>query len=247
MASDTPNLGLNRPDAGAPDWNTPLNENFDLIDLYAGAGRFGRRMVRIIFGAGTAMHIFGDTATVTGTPTAISATATEPLLLNCASGGVSGNEAGISGGAIYRSGQGRRILFQAYVKFEETTFIRVWIGLGNQTLATQVGADDPAGRCAGFQFSTPRADTNWKCVTKDNVTQNLQDSGVAFSTSGTLFEIYFDDTNSQVLFYINGALVKALTANLPGDVNLAYVIAVETQEGVAKNIRIAYVNIFSAK
>jgi len=247
MATDTPNLGLNRPDARAPDWNTATNENFDLIDLYALAGRFGRRVTRIIFGVGTAMHVLGDSATVTGTPSAIQADASEPLLLNCASGAVSGNEAGISGGSIYRSGQNRRILFQAYVKFQETTFLRAWIGLGNQVLATQVGADDPAGRYAGFQFSTPRADTNWKCVTKDNVTQNLQDSGVAFSTTGTLFEIYFDDPNNQILFYINGVLVKTLTANLPGDVNLAYVIAVETQEAVAKNIRVAWVNIFSVK
>lgn len=55
---------------------------------------------------------------------------------------------------------------------------RLFVGFSDQTLAVMNASDNPAGHYAGLQFSTNRGDTNFKFVTKDGVTQNLQDVGI---------------------------------------------------------------------
>lgn len=248
VPTDTPNLGLNRPDPGSSGWDVPLNENFDLLDLYTQQMPNQRRLTYVIYpGSGTAMDIAGDIATVTGTATAIAPDASDPTMMNLVSAAVSGNEAGLNGNVNYRSAASRRLLLQTYAKLQETSNVRAWICLTDQTLATQAGSDNPAGNYACFRYSTPASDANWKAVTKDGTTQNVADTGVAISTSGTRLEIEFDDTNSKINFRINGTLKNTLTANLPGAANLRYVVVDETQEAVAKNIRLAWVAVASAK
>jgi hypothetical protein len=248
VPTDTPNLGLNRPDPGSSGWDVPLNENFDLLDLYTKQMPNQRRATLVIApGSGTAMNVMGDIATITGTASAIAADATDPTTENLLSGAVSGNESGLNGNAIYRSAASRRLMLQTYAKLQETSNVRAWICLTDQTLATQAGSDNPAGNYACFRYSTPASDANWKAVTKDGTTQNVADTGVAISTTGTEFEIEFDDTNSKINFRINGTLTNTLSANLPGAANLRYVVVAETQEAVAKNIRVAWLAVASAK
>jgi len=62
---------------------------------------------------------------------------------------------------------------------------------------------------------------NWRCQTDDGTALNDQDSGVAIGTSKTRFRIEYHGVNvdeagaERVLFFINGTLVKNLTANMP--------------------------------
>jgi hypothetical protein len=49
----------------------------------------------------------------------------------------------------------------------------VFVGFSSGGGQASVGSDNPAGDLAAFQYSTGRADTGWKFMTKDNVTQNV--------------------------------------------------------------------------
>lgn len=77
-------------------------------------------------------------------------------------------------------------------RIDSAANIRLFIGYTNQTLATMLGADNPAGVYFGLQFSTARADTNWQWVEKGvGGTQVLTDSGVAAgTTAGFLISLY---------------------------------------------------------
>lgn len=105
-----------------------------------------------------------------------------------------------------------------------TTNERFWFGLSDQTTGTMVGSDNPAGNYAAFRFSTIAGDTHYQCITKDNTTQTVIDSGITptgFSSAsgpGVLFGILFVPTAgalTSVQFYINGALVATSTTHLP--------------------------------
>jgi hypothetical protein len=82
------------------------------------------------------------------------------------------------------------------------TTARIFVGMIDQTIATSIGSDNPAGNIAAFQFSSFRGDTNWQFVTKDNSTQNLVNTGFGFSGNSVYKSyIYCSKTNLNNLYY----------------------------------------------
>ncbi|MEK7603225.1 MAG: hypothetical protein AAB459_03210, partial [Patescibacteria group bacterium] len=202
-----------------------------------------RRVTDLMYpGTGTVFSLTGDVSTAGTAPTSIVATATEPAKLNYATGATSGNVNHHSGNPNYSTTSA--ISYQSYISLPATTTVRHWAGITNQTAATMAGSANPAGRYAAFRYDTGAGDANWKCVTKDNVTQNVVDSGIAIATTGFRLEIIL--TTAIATFKINGVEVCNTAANLPGaGVLFRYTNTVTTLAAVARNMRVAWVNIES--
>lgn len=193
-------------------------------------------------GTGTVFHLVGDVSTAGTAPTSIVATATEPAALNFATGAVSGNVNHHSGNTNYSSTSA--ISYQSYISLPATTTVRHWAGITNQTAATMAASANPAGRYAAFRYDTGAGDANWKCVTQDNVTQNVIDSGVAIATTGFRLEIIL--TTVTATFKINGAEVCSTANNLPGAaILMRYTNTVTTLAAGVRNMRVSWVNIES--
>lgn len=178
------------------------------------------------------VQLVGEHITATGT--AASATGGTDSLFSStyASAGTTNSVAGLSG--TYAQYQGQFMLRQrSVVALFSIAAIRSFFGFSNQTGATAVGSDDPAGHYAGFQFSTNRGDTNWQCVTKDGTTQKVTNSGVPASTAAFQFEIYLTPTKAE--FRINGLVVATHLTNLPDSTNnIRQVFHWATLENVSK-------------
>jgi len=80
----------------------------------------------------------------------------------------------------------------ALAKYSNTTTgSNIFVGMTDQTLATSVGSANPTGSRAGFSM-VPSRDTpsfHWKFVTKDNVTENVIDTGVTLAVAKT-YDMY---------------------------------------------------------
>lgn len=68
---------------------------------------------------------------------------------------------------------------------------------------------------AYFTYTHSASSGNWECVTASGGTRTTTNSGVAASTSYQQFRIAINDTGTQVLFYIDAALVATHTTNIP--------------------------------
>ncbi len=162
---------------------------------------------------GTTSTIYGDTFTfVCSVGTNAAATSTLPSYAQCATSTVNGNVASISGNTNYVVG--RNLRWQKHYALSSTVTRRDWWGLTNQTSATMGASDDPAGYYASFGYSTSRGGTDYDCITKDNVTQELKNSGITVDTNFHQFEIV-ETVGVNFLFYIDGALVCTNNTNLP--------------------------------
>lgn len=134
---------------------------------------------------------------------------------------------------------GRNGIWETYVKLDQTTNQRVFIGLTstvNEVTAT--GGDDVTDNRAMFRWSTTASDTNWKCVTNDNSGGGtINDSGTAVGTTSVKLKIV--DTGTSFTFYINGSLVCTNSANLPTG-NLYFSNVVRTLANEAKDLLVGY-------
>jgi hypothetical protein len=63
------------------------------------------------------------------------------------------------------------------------------------------------------------AHTNWQCLTNNNGTVTLTDSGVAVGTGWTTLQLTINAGGTSVQFYINGTSVATVTSNLPATGN----------------------------
>jgi hypothetical protein len=61
------------------------------------------------------------------------------------------------------------------------TGTRMFIGMTDQTIATSVASQNPAGNRVGFSYDTGRGDTNWMVSTKNGGTETLANTGMVFS------------------------------------------------------------------
>ena len=117
---------------------------------------------------------------------------------------------------------------------------RLWAGFSS---ASPIGGDDPAAHLAAFRVSTTAGDVNWMACVKDNVTLSCVSSGVAYADNSR-YVLRIRTTPTTIYFYINDALVRTATANLPGsDQNLQIYCSIRTLENVAKAIGIALVGV----
>lgn len=216
-----------------------------------GFGTSGEYPQAFVGFAGGARREYGLPApTVTGTET-FNNSAASKMFGNYATGAVAGNDAGLHYANVLRGD----MEYDLVVRFRmpSVASIRGFIGFADQTLPTMVGADNPAGNYVGLQFSTPRADTNFKCVSKDNVTQNLVDFHVpaagypadtnnyvfGMNVSGTRYTLYLVTPSGHKL---NG--FRASMANTPAATVVGNLVAgIETEAAAVKNLEITAIRV----
>lgn len=105
-----------------------------------------------------------------------------------------------------------------------TTDIRFYAVLTDSPSSFPVN-DNPAGsgvNYAGFRYSTLASDANYQCVTGDGATQQVVDTGVAADNATHTFGVQINKAQGKVLFYLDGALVGTISANLPTASTLGY-------------------------
>ena len=184
---------------------------------------------------------WGDVTTETGGFNTVSADATHQFPYRIyTTGTTSGNTAGRNGALNYVTG--RHIDQLTYAQAAQTTSIRWWSGVSDQTFATMAASDTPTGNYAAFRFSTGASDTTYHCLTSTGSTQQDQSSGVTADTNFHYMEIKFDDANSQVLFYIDGSLVCTNATTVPASSTaLRLAQGATTLTNAARNAEIAWV------
>lgn len=128
-------------------------------------------------------------------------------------------------------------LFDNGGTIQSGTNSRVFIGVTDQTKITMTSADDPAGNYAGFQYSSGTA--NWQCITKDNTTQDVDDSGISVATeTGYEFDVVEDTAAGDWNFYIDGSLVCSMNTNPPtSGTNVTVMSAIRNKAAEQKVIR----------
>jgi hypothetical protein len=220
----------------------PGGDGGTLADVMIGKGQWGDMQPGYSSTVASRTGLYaGGTLTISGTDSYCLEDA-DGMYANFLSGAVSGNEGGfafLTAQKVHTRRQSPRILLK--LKLVSIANVRCFFGLSNQTLVTMAGADDPAGHYVGVQFSTPRADTNWRFVSKDNVTQNIVDSGIAASTGAVYVRITVDDTVPNILVELLDAAYEVLAshtfvANLPGQTtSTGPVCGLETQTTVGKS------------
>ncbi len=140
----------------------------------------------------------------------------------------------MAGNLIHRTGRAHGITLFIGSQQNVVTNDRTSRCLTDQSLATQIGSDVPAGNYACITYSTTGTytgltdTTHYVCLTKNNVTQNAVASTVAADTAYHVFGIREDITNSSYHFYIDFVEVcgTGITTDLPtSGTNMRYVSA----------------------
>lgn len=158
-------------------------------------------------------------------------------------GAVNGNQAGHSGLTNYDFTTGSRYVYQALVNFNNvggTTSTRVWSGLTDQTLATMAGSATPAGDYAAFRYDTGAGDATYKCVTNNNTTPTVADSGVTPTNAQKKLEILIQN-GSRAVFKIDGQTVCTVATTLPGTVTTRVVNSVTTLTNAIRGMSVGWV------
>lgn len=133
-----------------------------------------------------------------------------------------------------------------WVKLNELTTTRCWMGYTSSTAATFFGSTDTLALVfIGFRFSSAVPDTNWQAVVCNGTTQTVTDTGVAPSTTvGQLFRIEWNRGGGEVRFYIGSALVATITTNLPtADTAMRHIYGVKNIDAVARTMNTFMVKI----
>lgn len=90
-----------------------------------------------------------------------------------------------------------------------------WFCLTDNPVGLAQLTNAPAGNYVGFRYSTTAGDATIKCVTGNNGTTTVTDSGVVVDTLPHVLEFKMDDAGSNVVFRIDGMFVQTNRANLP--------------------------------
>lgn len=159
------------------------------------------------------------------------------------SGTTSGNEAGVeTTNALVR----RTYRTWLLTKFSLPSIanIRMFIGFTDQSLATMVSADDPAGNYVGIQFSSDRGDTTWQHVKKNGTTQTKTDTTITadtavwntrvFAYAGGIIVQLFNST------FVHQKLTAYITSNPATATQFRYVAGIETRTSAAKDLIFYY-------
>ena len=207
-----------------------------LAAVMIGRGQWGEITPRQASNSAILIGLY-DGATATGT--VLIGEDADGIYDKMSSGATSGNEGGWAAGYPVHARRHNSI-FIVKLKLVSTALVRGFWGLIDKTLANSCGSDDPAGSYIGLQYSSPRADANWQFVCKDNVTQNIHDTGIAVSTNAVYARFTLNDSVPNILAELldsNYAVVATYTfiANLPATATgLWPVVGVETQTAALK-------------
>jgi len=181
-------------------------------------------------------YTVGTTITPTETGTQTAVLASTNLILNYASGAVSGNDAGIRSSQLLLCQPILNPDFQAVIRSPSTmTNVRIWAGLIS---AVNTNSDTLAGHGACFRYSTVVGDAGWLPITRDGATQN---PGTAIGTvvADTLYRLRMRTLDAGVTwkFSVNGSAEQDVVANVPGTTtSLGFDVRVYTQTAGSRNI-----------
>lgn len=133
--------------------------------------------------------------------------------------------------------------------FNQTSFalpsvagVRAFIGWTDQTLATMLGADQPAGLYFGLQFSTPRGDTTFRAV-RQNATPTFTNTDTAVPADTAFHKLRFLAFAAAAIlrmYTANGSAAQGnsilLSAPPVNSTILRFVAGVASQDGAVKGI-----------
>jgi hypothetical protein len=214
-------------------------------------GFFQNFVMMLEAGGGTTINSIGTTATNDTTISHPTADEVFGYMANFATAATTNDTAGTSSTNttfIRGSTTGANgFFYRARVGVVDTTSIRIFSGLTNQSSATMVGADNPAGHYIGFQFSTNRADTNWMITSKDGTTQTATSTGIAFAANKVYDLTFFCSQQCTSITWRvdnvtdNTNATGTVSTNLPGTTtSLRIAEAVSTLTTAVKNLRMQF-------
>jgi hypothetical protein len=127
----------------------------------------------------------------------------------------------------------------------DITNIRIWVGLNS---ATMHGSSAGLGHLAAFRYATDVDGTAfWRCVTRDNTTDNTTVSALAIATTTTYLLRIVESASDVKFYYHDGSAWQLLAthiANLPGSTEDTWFnVSATTLENVAKAISLGYIHI----
>ncbi|CAN5380327.1 hypothetical protein BH10PAT3_BH10PAT3_3070 [soil metagenome] len=207
---------------------------------------------------GATVSSVGQTWTVDTTGSTPAATETFGVSTNFATAATANDTAGVAESLVghYRgsvAGGSNGFFYVVRVGLPDASYgsgatgARIWVGLSNQTIATAVGNDNPAGHYVGFQYSTNRGASTWMFVTKDNTTQSTPAAatGITFAQNKVYdFYIYVAPQGTTIYWRVDnltdGQTVEGnTTTNLPGTSTAMRAGAeIQTLTTTARNIRV---------
>ena len=204
----------------------------------------------------TTVSAIGGSVTSVGTishPTPTSTT--NGYCANFVSGAVSGNTAGtgqavaplnLSSGPASNGG----FFFVCRLWYPDADYgtgatgSRHFVGVTDQTMATSVGTDNPAGSRLGFALSTNLSETNWMFTSKDGIAETRVSTEMPFEV-GKLYDFYiFAPPDATTVYWRihnltdNTSFEGSATDNLPGTgtyMRAGFQLA--TLTSVARNVR----------
>ncbi len=157
----------------------------ELIGIILGTGQDGRFDPNASTGA-PFYDVSGLLHGITLAGTESRALDADGVYTNFVTAGSTGNDAGFrtDSDIIHVSGSYLQ-WFRVGIALPSLTAIRMFCGFTDQTLATMVGSDSPAGKYCGFQFSSVRGDSNWRLVSRGTGGMLNTDTGMTATTAGT--------------------------------------------------------------
>jgi hypothetical protein len=190
----------------------------------------------------------GDKVQAIAAPTSVTnvvATATQPPLAKMTTG-ASTVIVGYESASAVNYFTGNNVLYQTGVLTDDwnatagTWNERVLFGVGSTT-AFSGSSDTPTAWGAFFRASSNVPDTNWQCMVANNAPATATDSGVAVGVVFHRFQIFFNDTTSHVLFYIDNVEVCDVSTGVPATGHaMRRFMSVQPISSAARNLSIAY-------
>lgn len=211
---------------------------------------FEKSITHITTNQKTTVTSVGDAVTSAGTISHPAATEAYGYMANFVTAAVANNTAGTGNANVHwfrgSTAGANGFFFDSRLALPDATYTsnRTFVGLTSGTMANSVSADNPAGDFAGFQHSTARPDTNWQFMTKDNTTQNLVNTGLAFTAAKVYnFTIYCSPQCTTIYWRIenvtDGTSAEGSTStNLPrNNIGMRSGFQLQTITATARNIR----------
>lgn len=162
-------------------------------------------------------------ATIGGTATLLSPTATRLRNISYVSAATADSRAGVATNT-HNSYITHEWIIVVWCGTDTLTNIRYVVGAADSG-ANMISYDDGFnGEGAWFRYSTSASDTTWKCITTNDSAggPTITDTGVTVTTGTKKFMIH--KTSSNVKFYLDDVLVATNTTDLP-DKNSTMAIA----------------------
>jgi hypothetical protein len=201
---------------------------------------------------GTTVSSFGSAWTVDTTASTPGASEVFGFSTNFATAATANDTAGVAEtvvqhyrGSVANGSNG--FFYVARVGFPDATYTgnRFFTGLTTQTIATMTNSDTPAGDYAGFQFSTTRADTGFRFITRDNTTTSTGVNTLAIAQNKVYdFYIYTPPQGTTIYWRVDNITdgttqEGSTTTNLPrNNQPMRAGSGLQTTTATARNFRV---------